>query len=98
MSKTINVTTTISFDEEKLTTLNIYLSQQNQSLDTMLSDVLSETIDKTFAKAVPVAVQNFIALKNGAEFTKVDKTKLMPPRKDKKGKSIGEQEQVQSSQ
>jgi hypothetical protein len=89
MSKTTNITTTIPFDEEKLTTLNVYLSQQNLSLDTMLIDVLNEALDKAFTKQVPVAVQTFLSLKNGLATQKTDEPK--PIKKDKKGKTIDEQ-------
>jgi hypothetical protein len=89
-----NITTTISFDEEKLTTLNVYLSQQNLSLDTMLNAVLSETIERAYSKNVPQAVQSFFFLKNGAEIPKEVESKPKPPKKDKKDSSFGEQEQT----
>jgi hypothetical protein len=94
MSKTTNITSTISFDEEKLATLNVYLSQQNLSLDTMLTAVLSETIEKAFIKNVPQAVQIFISLKNGIDIQKEVESKSKPPKRDKKDRSFGEQEQT----
>ena len=96
MSKTANINVAIPFDEEKITTLNVYLKQQNQSLETILADVLREGIEKTYVKVVPAAVQNYIALKNGALSSKGDKKKPKPPSKDTKGKTIGDQELVQS--
>jgi hypothetical protein len=87
-----NITASITFDEDKTSTLKVYLSQQNLSLDTMLTDTLNEALDKVFSKVVPLAVQNFLSQKNGLAPQKADEPKFM--KKDKKSKAIDEQEQT----
>lgn len=57
--KKINIT--ISYDEEKVSTLKIYLEQKELSLE----GELEKCIDGLYAKQVPSQVQSFIALRSG---------------------------------
>lgn len=57
--KKINIT--ISYDEEKVSTLKIYLGQKELSLE----GELEKCIDGLYAKQVPSQVQSFIALRSG---------------------------------
>ena len=55
-------TVTISFDEEKLAALVMYLEQKNNKVETELEKAL-ETL---YAKNVPAGVRDFIDMKSGA--------------------------------
>ena len=85
MSKTIEVTVKVTVDEEKMQTLMVYLPQEEKTLDAMLQETVSHTLDRLFSKNVPVAVQNFLSLKNGIAPVKPARPRPIP--KDKKGKT-----------
>lgn len=52
---------TISFDEEKLSALKMYLSQKNVSVESELERML----DSLYSKTVPAGVRDFIEMKSG---------------------------------
>jgi hypothetical protein len=53
---------TISYDEEKLNAIRLFLTQKNLDLDTELTGVL----DSLFKKHVPSSVRDFLELKDVA--------------------------------
>lgn len=55
-----NVSVQVSFDEEKLNALVLYLGKK----DILLSNQLYETIQKLFEKHVPISVKEFIEARN----------------------------------
>ena len=52
---------TISFDEEKLSALRMYLSQKNATVESELEKML----DTLYSKTVPAGVRDFIEMKSG---------------------------------
>lgn len=69
-------TITISFDEEKLNALKMYLTQKNMQAEKELEKVL-ETL---YAKTVPSGVREFIEMKYG--------TAPKPAEKSRKPKAV----------
>ena len=55
-------TITISFDEEKLSALKMYLAQKNMQVESELEHAL----DSLYVKNVPAGVRDFIEMKSGA--------------------------------
>ncbi len=53
-------TINISYDEEKLNALKMYLRQKNSSLD----DELVKMLDTLYGKTVPAGVRDFISMKS----------------------------------
>ena len=70
-------TVTISFDEEKLAALSMYLEQKNNKVETELEKAL-ETL---YSKNVPAGVREFIDMKCGAPSTS-------PPKQRKQKNSL----------
>lgn len=68
-------TITISFDEEKLAALGIYLKQKNNKVETELEKAL-ETL---YAKNVPSGVREFIDMKSGASSNSPPKQRKQKP-------------------
>lgn len=68
-------TITLSFDEEKLSALKMYLAQKNAQVERELE----KSIDALYAKTVPAGVREFIEMKSGAELASAPK----PPRRPK---------------
>ena len=70
---------TISFDEEKLSALKMYLSQKNA----MVESELERMLDSLYSKTVPAGVRDFIEMKSGnapqAPVPRPKKTKLSLP-------------------
>lgn len=58
--KKVNIA--VSYDEEKTSTLKLYLEQKSLSLE----EELEKCIDTLYGKYVPVQVQNFIAMRSGS--------------------------------
>ena len=56
------VTITISFDEEKLSALKMYLAQK----DLKVESELERSLDALYVKNVPTGVREFIEMKSGA--------------------------------
>ena len=52
---------TISFDEDKLSALRMYLSQKNATVESELEKML----DTLYSKTVPAGVRDFIEMKSG---------------------------------
>ena len=59
------VTITISFDEEKLSALKMYLAQK----DLKVESELERSLDALYTKTVPAGVRDFIEMKSGAVTT-----------------------------
>ena len=55
-------TITISFDEEKLSALKMYLAQKNLNVESELE----RSLDTLYTKTVPAGVRDFIEMKSGA--------------------------------
>ena len=68
-------TITISFDEEKLKALTMYLAQKNMQAESELEKAL-ETL---YVKTVPAGVREFIEMKSGTATVPAPK----PPRRPK---------------
>ena len=68
-------TITISFDEEKLKALTMYLAQKNMQAESELEKAL-ETL---YVKTVPAGVREFIDMKSGTATVPAPK----PPRRPK---------------
>lgn len=68
-------TITISFDEEKLAALGMYLEQKNNKVETELEKAL-ETL---YAKNVPSGVREFIDMKSGASSNSPPKQRKQKP-------------------
>ena len=66
-------TITVTFDEEKLSALKMYLEQKNQTVEAELENSLSALYNKT----VPAGVREFLDLRSGTT----------PPVKPKRAKS-----------
>ena len=54
-------TITVSFDEEKLSALKMYLAQKN----TQVESELEKALDTLYSKTVPAGVREFIEMKSG---------------------------------
>lgn len=51
----------VSYDEEKLSTLRLYLQQKG----TQVEDELTKSLDALYAKNVPAGVREFLNLRSG---------------------------------
>ena len=69
-------TITVSFDEEKLNALKLYLDQKG----TKTEDELAKALDALYTKTVPVGVREFIDMRSGV-------TPKAPAQRTKKTKS-----------
>lgn len=67
-------TITISYDEEKLAALRLYLGQKNQTVE---EELLTAT-DNLYTKTVPNNVREFIDLRAGKTVSEPKKRKLKP--------------------
>ena len=67
-------TITISYDEEKLAALRLYLSQKNQTVE---EELLAAT-DNLYTKTVPNNVREFIDLRAGKTVSEPKKRKPKP--------------------
>lgn len=68
-------TITISFDEEKLNALKMYLTQKNMQAEKELEKAL-ETL---YIKTVPFGVREFIDMKSGSVSKPADKSRKPKP-------------------
>ena len=55
------ITVSVSFDDEKLSALKMYLEQRGQSVESELE----KSIDTLYAKTVPAGVREFLDLRSG---------------------------------
>ncbi len=67
-------TITISYDEEKLAALRLYLGQKNQTVE----EELTAAVDNLYTKTVPNNVREFIDLRAGKTVTEPKKRKPKP--------------------
>lgn len=68
-------TINISYDEEKLSALKIYLEQKGSHIE----DELTKEIDTLYSKNVPANVREFIELRTGSVKQAEKKKKAKPP-------------------
>lgn len=94
MSKSTNVTVSVAMDEEQLNTLQVYLLQGDKALESILKETVSDTLAKLYAKHVPQAVQNFLALKSDVSVPNDEKSKLKRKPHERKDKFPDGQELV----
>ena len=74
-------TITISFDEDKLSALKIYLAEKELRVE----EVLVKALDGLYAKAVPQPVQRFLELRSGGAADPAPaKAKPKPAEKEEK--------------
>ena len=66
---------TISFDEEKLSALKMYLDQKNMKVETELEKAL----DILYSKNVPAGVRDFIDMKSGSGSTAAPRPRKQKP-------------------
>lgn len=71
--KKINIT--VTFDEEKLSALKMYLGQKN----TTAEKELAKALDVLYGKNVPAGVREFIALRSGEGLPTEKKKKNVAP-------------------
>ena len=71
--KKINIS--ITFDEEKLTALKMYLGQKHMTVE----KELTKALDALYGKTVPAGVREFIALRSGTESPAEKKKKNVAP-------------------
>lgn len=62
-------TVNISYDEEKLNALKLYLKQKDMNLDAELT----KSLDTLFNKTVPSGVREFIDMKSGTMYNPMEK-------------------------
>lgn len=66
---------TISFDEEKLSALKMYLDQKNMKVESELEKAL----DILYTKNVPAGVRDFIDMKSGNTITAAPRPRKQKP-------------------
>ncbi len=69
-----NISVTISYDEEKLAALKLYLSQKNKKVE----DELIASLEALYTKTVPANVRAFIDLRAGVPVPDAKKRKPKP--------------------
>lgn len=77
---------TISFDEEKLTALRLYMEQK----DLQLEDELVKSIETFYGKHVPANVREFIEMRSGDAAETPPKTRRTKPEKKEVLESLRE--------
>lgn len=55
------ISVSVSYDEEKLSTLRLYLEQKGMQVE----DELAKSLDTLYAKNVPAGVREFLNLRSG---------------------------------
>ena len=65
-------TLTISFDEEKLSAMKMYLEQKQQTIE----GELEKSLDALYAKTVPAVVREFLDLRAGIAMRKAKPSPL----------------------
>lgn len=68
-------TVSVSFDDEKLSALKMYLEQRGQTVD----GELEKALDNLYAKIVPAGVREFLDLRSGVVPTPPKAKKLKTP-------------------
>lgn len=64
-------TITLSYDEEKITALKLYLEQK----DSTVEDEMEKALDTLYVKTVPAGVREFIGMRSGTAAPAVPKAK-----------------------
>lgn len=67
-------TVTLSYDEERLSALRLYLAEKNAQVE----DELTKALDALYGKTVPQSVRHYLNLRGGGE-----RSAAPPPRKPK---------------
>lgn len=57
-----NIAVTVSYDEEKLSALKLYLEQKGSQVE----DELTKALDTLYGKTVPAGVREYIELRTGS--------------------------------
>lgn len=65
------VSVTIQYDEERLSTVKLFMEKKNLNID----DELEKFLDSLYTKHVPVQVRDFFEMKSQAEKTKQSSVK-----------------------
>ena len=68
-------TISVSFEDEKLSALKMYLEQRGQSVESELE----KSIDTLYAKTVPAGVREFLDLRSGTPTKTAEKKKKPVP-------------------
>ncbi len=68
-------TINVSFEDEKLSALKMYLEQKGQSVESELEKAL----DSLYAKTVPAGVREFLDLRSGTPVRTTEKKKKPAP-------------------
>lgn len=79
---------TVSFDEEKLYALKMYLEQKS----TKVEDELEKSLESMYAKNVPAGVRDFIEMKTGNIFS------VSPKQKNRKQTSHRQELQISDNE
>ncbi len=85
---------TISFDEEKLSALKMYLGQKDMKVE----DELEKSLDTLYAKNVPAGVRDFIDMKSGSTTPAPQKQRKQKPSfSSAVGASVPEEHKTEST-
>ena len=68
------ISVSVSYDEEKLSTLRLYLEQKGMQVE----EELTKSLDTLYAKNVPTGVREFLNLRSGNPAPKVRRQKAEP--------------------
>lgn len=68
-------TVSVSFDDEKLSALKMYLEQRGQTIE----GELEKALETLYAKTVPAGVREFLNLRSGVVPTHLKAKKPKPP-------------------
>ena len=68
-------TITVSFDEEKLSALKLYLEQKGQKVETELE----KSLETLYNKTVPTGVREYLSLRSAEKVPVKGKKKTEPP-------------------
>lgn len=79
-----NAAITLSYDEEKVTALKLYLEQKDSTVEVEMGKAL----DALYAKTVPAGVRDFIGMRSGNAAQTVPKAKKPKPSKQPEHSSL----------
>ena len=69
------ISVSVSYDEERLSTLKLYLEQKGMQVE----DELTKSLDTLYAKNVPAGVREFLNLRSGSAEPPVPKARRQKP-------------------
>ena len=82
------ISVSVSYDEEKLSTLRLYLEQKGLKVE----DEVTKSLDTLYAKHVPAGVREFLEMKIGGP------VKTTPPvRKQKRSSAVDENTEAETN-